>query len=70
MILTILEAATAALLIISILLQHRASGLTNSTGGLGGGTYVQRRGPEKFLYQATITLSILFFVLIVLDWYI
>ncbi len=70
MIIHIFETIVSILLILCILLQHRASGLTNQTGGLGGAAYVQRRGAEKFLYQASIALSVLFFALIVIDWYV
>lgn len=63
-----LEAAVSVLLIISILLQHRASGLSQTFGGAGT-TFVQRRGAEKLLYQASIVLSIAFFALAVLGLY-
>ena len=38
-------------------------------GGTGV-TYVQRRGAEKVLFQATIVLSTVFFLLTILDWFI
>ncbi len=64
----IAEAAVSILLIICILLQHRASGLTATFGG-SGATFVQRRGAEKVIYKLTIWLSIIFFVLAVGMWY-
>ncbi|MEI8230331.1 MAG: preprotein translocase subunit SecG [Candidatus Peregrinibacteria bacterium] len=65
---TTIEVLVSILLTIAILLQHRSAGLTATFGG-GGATYVQRRGAEKVLYQASIWLSILFLSLAVLQWY-
>lgn len=48
----------AVLLIIVILLQSRASGLSAT---FGGSSFVSvKRGPEKFLARATIVLAVLF----------
>lgn len=47
------------LLIAVILLQQRGSGLSPVFGG-GGSVYRTRRGLEKFIFGATIVLSILF----------
>jgi protein translocase SecG subunit len=66
----ILQAVLGILMVLSILLQHRASGLSATFGGAGSGSYVQRRGAEQFLYRASIALSIAFFALTLLDWYI
>ncbi len=63
-----IEAVIAILLSICILLQHRVSGLTATFGG-GGAVYVQRRGAEKVIYKFTIILSIAFFGIAVLLWY-
>ncbi len=57
-----IQIAISALLIIAILLQH--SGAQNG-GALGGSdnmssVFHTRRGPEKFLFIATIVLGILF----------
>ena len=57
------------LLSFTILLQHRAAGLSATFGGIGT-SYVQRRGAEKLLYQISIWLSIIFFALSVLQWYV
>jgi protein translocase SecG subunit len=65
----IIHVGIALLLSISILLQHRASGLSATFGG-SGATFVQRRGAEKILYQGSIWLSIAFFALAILRWYI
>lgn len=69
MFLSILHLAVSILLSIAILLQHRASGLSATFGGTGA-TYVQRRGAEKLLYQASIWLTALFLGLSVVRWYI
>lgn len=69
MIITTIHVIIAILLSISILLQHRASGLSATFGG-SGATFVQRRGAEKLLYQVSIWLSVAFFALAILRWYI
>ena len=69
MIITTVHVIVAILLSISILLQHRASGLSATFGGTGA-TYVQRRGAEKLMYQVSIWLSVAFFALAILRWYI
>ncbi len=63
-----IQAILAILLSLSILLQHRAAGLSAVFGG-NDTSYVQRRGAERVLYRASIVLSIAFFALTVLDWY-
>lgn len=68
-VLTIIEAVTGVLLALLILLQHRASGLSATFGGAGT-TYVQRRGAEKFLFTATVWLSVIFLGIAVLLMYI
>lgn len=62
-ILSIAQAIVSILLIISILLQNRGSGLSASFGGDFGGGYHTKRGFEKFLLYFSITLSILFILL-------
>jgi preprotein translocase subunit SecG len=52
-----------AVLIVMILLQSKEAGLGGLTGGDSGGVFRARRGVEKALFNATIILSILFFVL-------
>lgn len=69
MLLSIIESTLAVLLMLSILLQHRASGLTGSSGGTGG-TMVQRRGAERVIYQSTFVFGTAFFLLIIVDWFI
>jgi protein translocase SecG subunit len=64
-----LQAVVAVLLMFGILLQHRAAGLSATFGG-NDTSFVQRRGAEKVLYQACIVLSVIFFALTILDWYV
>ena len=61
-ILTISEVIVAILLIISILLQNRGSGLSAAFGGDLGGYYT-KRGMEKFLFYASVILSAIFLIL-------
>ena len=63
-----IEAIIAVLLCLCILIQHRVSGLTTTFGG-SGAIYVQRRGAEKVIYKLTIILSVGFFGIAVLLWY-
>ena len=67
--LTIVQVILSLFLSLFILLQHRTSGLTATFGG-GGATFVQRRGAEKFIYVATIWLSVVFFALSIVQWYV
>jgi len=66
----LLQVVLGALMVFGILLQHRASGLSATFGGGGASSYVQRRGAEQFLYQASVALSVAFFALTILDWYV
>lgn len=66
----LIQVVLAVLITFSILLQNKASGLSAALGGGGGTTYVQRRGAERVLHVGTITLSILFFLLTLADWYV
>lgn len=55
-------------LIAIILLQSRGAGLGGLTGGdYGGSGFHVRRGIERLLFNVTIGLSLLFFVLAVLN---
>ena len=58
--LNIAQIAVSVLLVAAILLQARGSGLGATFGGEGN-VYRTKRGVEKFLFRATIVLSILFF---------
>ena len=67
--LTIVQIIIAVLLSLGILVQHRASGLSQTFGGAGT-VYVQRRGAEKVVFRATVWLSVAFFALTIARWYI
>ncbi len=56
---TIIQIVVAVLLMISILLQNRGSGLSSAFGGDFGGYYT-KRGVEKFLFFASAFLSVCF----------
>ncbi len=55
-----IQMALAILLIISILLQQRGTGLSGVFGGEGA-VYRTRRGVERTIFIATIVLAVLFF---------
>lgn len=58
---SILQILSAVLLVLFILLQTKGSGLSEAFGGTNT-FYSVKRGPEKFLFIATIVLSVIFFV--------
>mgnify|MGYP002624326277 CR=1 FL=1 len=64
-----LQFIISVLLLLCILLQNRGTGLSSTFGGSGAGAYVQRRGAEKLLYQMAVWLSVAFFALSVIRWY-
>ena len=68
--LSILHVILAVLMIFGILIQHRASGLSATFGGSGSTVAVQKRGAEKAIYQFTVWVSVAFFVLALLRWYV
>jgi len=57
-ILLYVQIGVCALTVLSVLLQNRAEGLGKMFGG-GGEVYRTKRGFEKFLYFATIFLTLL-----------
>ncbi len=57
--LLIAQAVVAVLLMVSILLQNRGSGLGSAFGSDFGGYYT-KRGLEKFFLYATIVLAVVF----------
>ncbi|MCX6798116.1 MAG: preprotein translocase subunit SecG [Candidatus Falkowbacteria bacterium] len=59
--LKIAQIVISLLLIISILMQNRGTGLGSAFGG-GNSVYLTKRGVEKKLFYATIVLAILFFL--------
>ena len=58
-ILDIIQLTVSILLIITILLQNRGTGLGAAFGGEGN-IYRTKRGAEKFLFIATVVLAIIF----------
>lgn len=55
-------------LIVVIILQSRGAGLGGLSGGdFGGGGFHVRRGIEKLLYNVTILLSVVFFLLAIIN---
>ena len=58
--LTIIQLFSAFLLIVTILLQQRGTGLSTTFGGEGN-VYRTKRGMEKVLFFASIILAMLFF---------
>ncbi|MFA6511684.1 MAG: preprotein translocase subunit SecG [Patescibacteria group bacterium] len=52
----------SALLVTTILLQQRGSGLGGAFGG-DSSAYHTKRGPEKVIYIASIILSVVFMLL-------
>lgn len=65
-ILNISQIVIAVLLVISVLLQNRGTSLGGVFGGEGN-VYRSRRGAEKFLYNSTIVLGVVFVVLAILN---
>ncbi len=59
--LQVIQIIISIAIIALVLLQTKGSGLGGIFGG-DGGVYRTRRGIEKTLYQATIGLTVLFFV--------
>ena len=58
----IIQIIIATTLITLILLQSKGGDLGGIFGGSQGGVYKTRRGVEKTLFQATVALSVIFFV--------
>lgn len=54
-------------LIVLVLLQSRGAGLGGLGGGDFGGSYHVRRGVERLVFNLTIGLSFLFFLLAILN---
>jgi len=64
--LQIIEIVLAVILVVSILMQQRGSGLGGAFGSEFS-AYHSRRGFERFLYYATIVLAVLFVGLAVVN---
>lgn len=61
LVIKIVQIVISILLIISILLQNRESGLSGAFGGGSSNVYMTKRGADKFLFKATIVLATIFF---------
>lgn len=60
-VLPIVQIVLSLLLIIGIVLQNRGASLGGAFGGDNfASTFYKRRGAEKFLFQATIGIAVLF----------
>ncbi len=66
LLLPIIQMILSVLLVASILLQQRGSGLGTAFGG-DSNVFRTKRGVEKGLYYATIAISVLFFVTAILN---
>ncbi|MBI4458251.1 preprotein translocase subunit SecG [Candidatus Uhrbacteria bacterium] len=64
--LNVAQIAVSALLIATILMQARGSGLSAAFGGEGN-VYRTKRGLEKLLFRSSIVLAALFFGLALAD---
>jgi len=58
---------TSVALIASVILQSKGAGLGGLTGADTGSVFTARRGVEKTLFYVTIALSVLFFILAILE---
>lgn len=63
-VLLVIQIIVSLLLIATILLQARGTGLGSAWGG-GGETYRSKRGVERVLFLTTIFLTVLFLALAV-----
>jgi protein translocase SecG subunit len=62
--LQVTQITAGVLLVLSILLQHRGTGLGGAFGGEGM-SYRSRRGVEKLLLRATVVLSTIFLLAVI-----
>ena len=57
----------SVLLILSVILQSKGAGLGGLTGADSGSVFTARRGVERTLFRMTIILSVIFFVLVIVQ---
>jgi len=57
----------SVLLILSVILQSKGAGLGGLTGADTGSVFTARRGVERTLFRLTIVLSVIFFVLVIVQ---
>ncbi len=65
--LSIVQIIISVALITIILFQTKGSGVGSLFGGSESGIYKTRRGVEKTLFNATIGLSLVFFVMAIIN---
>ncbi len=59
----ILQIIVSIILIVLVIIQERASGISGVFGGQGATPYQTRRGLEKSVFYATIVFAVIFAVL-------
>jgi len=57
----------SVLLFISVIMQSKGAGLGGLTGADTGSVFTARRGVERTLFRLTIVLSVIFFVLVIVQ---
>jgi len=57
----------SVLLILSVILQSKGAGLGGLTGADTGSVFTARRGVERTLFRMTIVLSVIFFILVIVQ---
>ncbi len=62
--LQVTQIIAGVLLVISVLLQHRGTGLGGAFGGEGM-SYRSRRGVEKILLRATVLMAVIFLLAVI-----
>jgi preprotein translocase subunit SecG len=65
--LNVVQIIISVALIVLILLQTKGSGLGSLFGGSDSGIYTTRRGLEKTLFNITIGLAVIFFVVAIIN---
>lgn len=66
-ILNIIQIILSTLLVVVILLQQKGSGIGSAFGGASGSIVSTRRGVDKILFNTTVVLAILFFLIAILN---
>ena len=65
--LNLIQIIISVALIVLILLQTRGSGLGSLFGGSDSSVYRTRRGVEKILFNVTVALSFVFFLVAIIN---
>lgn len=65
--LNVVQSVLAVVLVLAILLQTKGSSFTGIFGGESTSVYRTRRGFEKRLFQMTIVLSVVFFIVALIN---